>query len=97
MNTTAYILALIKTKGFVEAKNINQLAKELGIKPENLRHIILAIQVANMGEMPKARHDYQDYYFKDKKRIGNIMIIYKWADESKKIFSDKINEILGLK
>ena len=62
---TAYILASIRTKGFVEAKNINQLALKLDIKPENLRHIIDAIEVANAVD-DKARHNYHDYYFKGK-------------------------------
>jgi hypothetical protein len=94
---TAYILAIIKTKGFLEAKNINQLALELKIKPENLRHIITAIEVANAFDN-KARHNYHDYYFKgkSKKKKGTVILGYKWADESKNILSDKMKEILGM-
>jgi len=55
---TAYILATIRTKGFIEAKNINQLALKLDIKPENLRHIIDAIEVANaVNEETKKVHN----------------------------------------
>ena len=95
---TAWILAKIKTKGFVEAKNINQLALKLDIKPENLRHIIDAIEVANAVD-DKARHNYHDYYFKGKgkKKKGTFILCYKWADETKSILSDKMNEILGVK
>lgn len=95
---TAYILASIKTKGFVEAKNINQLAKLLKEKPENLRHIIDAIIVANAVN-EKTKHNHQDYYFrgKGKKKKGTVILCYKWVDESKSILSDKMNEILGVK
>jgi hypothetical protein len=95
---TAWILAKIKTKGFVEAKNINQLALNLDIKPENLRHIIDAIEVANAVD-DKARHNYHDYYFKGKgkKKKGTLILCYKWADDTKSVLSDKMNEILGVK
>jgi len=95
---TAYILAKIKIKGFVKAKNINQLALKLDIKPENLRHIIDAIEVANAVD-DKARHNYHDYYFrgKGKKKKGTLILCYKWADETKSVLSDKMNEILGVK
>jgi hypothetical protein len=95
---TPYILGLIKTRGFVEAKNINQLALELKIKPENLRHIIDSIEIANAVD-DKARHNYHDYYFrgKGKKKKGTLILCYKWADEAKSILSDKMNEILGVK
>jgi len=95
---TAYILALIKTKGFVEAKNINQLALTLDIKPENLRAIIDSIEVANAVD-DKARHNYHDYYFrgKGKKKKGTVIICYKWANDDKSVLSDKMNEILGVK
>jgi hypothetical protein len=94
---TAWILAKIKTKGFVEAKNINQLALKLDIKPENLRHIIDAIEVANEVD-DKARHNYHDYYFKGKgkKKKGTVILCYKWADDTKSVLSDKMNEILGV-
>ena len=59
---TAYILASIRTKGFIEAKNINQLALKLDIKPENLRHIIDAIEVANAVN-EETKHNHQDYYW----------------------------------
>jgi len=95
---TAYILALIKTKGFVEAKNINQLALALDIKPENLRAIIDAIEVANAVD-DKARHNYHDYYFrgKGKKKKGTVILCYKFVDETKSVLSDKFKEILGVK
>jgi hypothetical protein len=95
---TAYILASIKTKGFVEAKNINQLALNLVIKPENLRAIIDAIEVANAVD-DKARHNYHDYYFrgKGKKKKGTVILCYKWADDTKSVLSDKFKEILGVK
>jgi hypothetical protein len=95
---TAYILASIRTKGFVEAKNINQLALKLDIKPENLRAIIDAIEVANVVD-DKARHNYHDYYFrgKGKRKKGTVIVCYKWADETKNVLSDKFKEILGVK
>jgi hypothetical protein len=95
---TAYILALIKTKGFVEAKNINQLALKLDIKPENLRAIIDAIEVANAVD-DKARHNYHDYFFrgKGKRKKGTVIICYKWANDDKSVLSDKFKEILGVK
>jgi hypothetical protein len=95
---TAYILASIRTKGFVEAKNINQLAKILNEKAPNLRHIIDAIEVANAVD-DKARHNYHDYYFKGKgkKKKGTLILCYKWSDENKSVLSDKMNEILGVK
>jgi hypothetical protein len=88
--TEAYILALIKTKGFVEAKNVNQLAKSLNVKAENLRHTILKIKIGEKG-----KHDYQDYLFFDRK--GCVKICYKWADDTKSVLSDKLKEILGVK
>jgi len=95
---TAYILALIKTKGFVEAKNINQLALKLDIKPENLRAIIDAIEVANAVD-DKARHNYHDYFFrgKGKRKKGTVILCYKWANDDKSVLGDKMNEILGVK
>ena len=95
---TAYILALIRTKGFVEAKNINQLALKLDIKPENLRAIIDAIEVANAVD-DKARHNYHDYFFrgKGKKKKGTVILCYKWANDDKSVLSDKFKEILGVK
>jgi len=95
---TAWILAKIKTKGFVEAKNINQLAKILEEKAENLRHIIYTIEVANSLKQ-KTIHNHQDYFFrgKGKKKKGTVILCYKWADEDKSILSDKMNEILGVK
>ena len=95
---TAYILAKIKTKGFVEAKNINQLALALDIKPENLRAIIDSIEVANAVD-DKARHNYHDYFFrgKGKKKKGTVILCYKWANDDKSVLSDKFKEILGIK
>jgi hypothetical protein len=95
---TAYILALIRTKGFVEAKNINQLALKLDIKPENLRAIIDAIEVANAVD-DKARHNYHDYFFrgKGKRKKGTVILCYKWANDDKSVLSDKFKEILGVK
>jgi hypothetical protein len=95
---TAYILALIRTKGFVEAKNINQLALKLDIKPENLRAIIDSIEVANAVN-DKARHNYHDYYFKGKgkKKKGTVILCYKWANDDKSVLSNKFKEILGVK
>ena len=96
---TAWILAKIKTRGFVEAKNINQLAKILEEKAENLRHIIYTIEVANSLQQ-KTIHNHQDYYFrgKDKKnKKGTVILCYKWADDTKSVLSDKMNEILGVK
>jgi len=95
---TAYILASIRTKGFVEAKNINQLALALDIKPENLRAIIDAIEVANAVD-DKARHNYHDYYFrgKGKKKKGTVILCYKWAKDDKGVLSHKFKEILGVK
>jgi putative heme iron utilization protein len=91
---TAWILAKIKTRGFVEAKNINQLAKDLQEKAENLRHIITFIEINEQG-----RHCYQDYFFEKKGRNKNQKVIvgYKWADETKSVLSDKFKEILGVK
>jgi len=91
---TAYILAKIKTRGFVEAKNINQLAKILNEKAPNLRHIITFIEINEQG-----RHNYQDYFFEKKGRNKNQVVIvgYKWADDSKSVLSDKFKEILGVK
>jgi hypothetical protein len=93
---TAWILAKIKTRGFVEAKNVNQLALELKIKPENLRAIIDAIEVANDD---KARHNYHDYFFrgKGKRKKGTVILCYKWSDDTKSVLSDKFKEILGVK
>jgi hypothetical protein len=95
---TAWILAKIKTKGFVEAKNINQLAKILNEKAPNLRHIIDSIEVANAVD-DKARHNYHDYFFrgKGKRKKGTVILCYKWADDTKSVLSDKMNEILGVK
>jgi hypothetical protein len=95
---TAWILAKIKTKGFVEAKNINQLAIILNEKAPNLRHIIDSIEVANVVD-DKARHNYHDYYFrgKGKKKKGTVIICYKWSDDTKSVLSDKFKEILGVK
>ncbi len=95
---TAYILALIRTKGFVEAKNINQLALKLDIKPENLRAIIDAIEVANAVD-DKARHNYHDYFFrgKGKRKKGTVILCYKWANDDKSVLSHKFKEILGVK
>jgi hypothetical protein len=95
---TAYILASIRTKDFVEAKNINQLALKLDIKPENLRAIIDSIEVANAVD-DKARHNYHDYYFrgKGKKKKGTVILCYKFVDETKSVLSDKMKEILGVK
>ena len=96
---TAWILAKIKTRGFVEAKNINQLAKILEEKAENLRHIIYTIEVANSLQQ-KTIHNHQDYYFrgKDKKnKKGTVILCYKWADDTKSVLSDKFKEILGVK
>jgi hypothetical protein len=91
---TAWILAKIKTRGFVEAKNINQLAKDLQEKAENLRHIITFIEINQQG-----RHNYQDYFFEVIGRNKNQKVIvgYKWADDSKSVLSDKFKEILGVK
>ena len=91
---TAWILAKIKTRGFVEAKNINQLAKILNEKAPNLRHIITFIEINEQG-----RHYYQDYFFEKKGRNKNQKVIvgYKWADDSKSVLSDKFKEILGVK
>jgi len=83
---TAWILAKIKTRGFVEAENVNQLAKSLGIKAENLRHTILKIKIGIKG-----KHNYQDYLFFD--RGGCVKICYRWADDAKSILSDKLKEI----
>jgi len=95
---TAWILAKIKTRGFVEAKNVNQLAKTLNEKAPNLRHIIDSIEVANAVD-DKARHNYHDYFFEKKGRNKNQVVIvgYKWADDSKSVLSDKFKEILGVK
>ena len=95
---TAYILATIRTKGFIEAKNINQLALKLDIKPENLRHIIDAIEVAN-AVSEETKHNHQDYYFrgKGKKKKGTVILCYKFVDETKSVLSDKMKEILGVK
>ena len=87
---TAWILAKIKTRGFVEAKNVNQLALELKIKPENLRPIIASIVIGKQN-----KHNYQDFFVITKKTM--VTICYKWADESKSVLSDKMNEILGVK
>jgi hypothetical protein len=91
---TAYILAKIKTKGFVEEKNINQLAKILNEKAPNLRHIITFIKINEKG-----RHNYQDYFFevigKNKNQV--VIIGFKWADDTKSALSDKFKEILGVK
>jgi hypothetical protein len=91
---TAWILAKIKTKGFVEAKNVNQLAKALEEKAPNLRHIITFIEINEQG-----RHYYQDYFFevigKNKNQV--VVIGYKWADDSKSVLSDKFKEIKGIK
>ena len=91
---TAYILATIRTKGFIEAKNINQLALALDIKPENLRHIIDAIEVANAVD-EETKHNYKDYYFegKGKKKKGMVILGYNWADEAKTIPSEKVKEV----
>jgi hypothetical protein len=98
MNTTAYILALIKTKGFVEAKNINILAKDLGTNRTAINHIIGMIGLANDDNLPKTKFNYEDYFFKNKYSTkGKVVIAYKWADESKNVLSDKMNEILGVK
>jgi hypothetical protein len=87
---TAWILAKIKTRGFVEAKNVNQLAKSLGVKAENLRPIIASIAIGKKNK----EHNYQDFFFV---KIPIATICYKWADESKSVLSDKMNEILGVK
>ncbi len=94
---TAWILAKIKTKGFVEAKNINQLAKILNEKAPNLRHIIDSIEVANAVD-DKARHNYHDYFFrgKGKRKKGTVILCYKWANDDKSVLSDKFKEILGV-
>ena len=92
---TAYILATIRTKGFIEAKNINQLALKLDIKPENLRHIIDAIEVANAVN-EETKHNYKDYYFEGKnkkKKKGTVILGYNWADEAKTIPSEKVKEV----
>jgi hypothetical protein len=93
---TAYILASIRTKGFVEAKNINQLALKLDIKPENLRHIIDSIVVANAVQ-EQTKHNHQDYYFEKffsgKKKKGAVILGYKWVDEAKTIPSEKVKEV----
>jgi hypothetical protein len=91
---TAYILAKIKTRGFVEAKNINQLAKILNEKAPNLRHIITFIEINEQG-----KHNYQDYFFEKKGRNKNQVVVigYKWADDTKSVLSDKFKEILGVK
>ena len=91
---TAYILAKIKTRGFVEAKNINQLAKILNEKAPNLRHIITFIEINEQGN-----HNYQDYFFEKKGRNKNQVVVigYKWADDTKSVLSDKFKEILGVK
>ena len=68
---TAWILAKIKTRGFVEAKNINQLAKDLQEKAENLRHIITFIEINEQGN-----HNYQDYFFEKKGTVLSFVIIY---------------------
>jgi len=95
---TAWILAKIKTKGFVEAKNINQLAKILEEKAENLRHIIYTIEVANSLKQ-KTIHNHQDYFFrgKGKRKKGTVILCYKWANDDKSVLSDKFKEILGVK
>jgi hypothetical protein len=97
-NKTAWILAKIKTKGFVEAENVNQIAKILEEKAPNLRHIIDSIEVANAVD-DKARHNYHDYYFrgKGKRKKGTVILCYKWADDTKSVLSDKFKEILGVK
>jgi hypothetical protein len=102
-NKTAWILAKIKTKGFVEAGNVNQIAKILEEKAENLRHIIYTIEVANSLKQ-KTIHNHQDYYFRGKsekkkgeKKKGTVILCYKWADEAKSVLSEKMNEILGVK
>ncbi len=91
---TAWILAKIKTRGFVEAKNINQLAKDLQEETSNLRHIINLIEINQ-----QVRHNYQDYFFEKKGRNKNQVVIvgYKWADDTKSVLSDKFKEILGVK
>jgi len=91
---TAWILAKIKTRGFVEAKNVNQLAKDLQEKAENLRYIITFIEINEQGN-----HNFQDYFFEKKGRNKNQVVIvgYKWADDSKSVLSDKFKEILGVK
>jgi hypothetical protein len=93
-NKTAWILAKIKTKGFVEAENINQLAKILNEKAPNLRHIITFIKINEKG-----RNNYQDYFFeiigKNKNKV--VIIGFKWADDTKSVLSDKFKEILGVK
>ena len=94
---TAYILAKIKTRGFVEAKNINQLAKDLQEKAPNLRHIIDSIEVANAVD-EETKHNYKDFYFQDKGKNKKRVVIlgYKWVDEAKTIPSEKAKEIASL-
>ena len=91
---TAWILAKIKTRGFVEAKNVNQLAKDLQEEAPNLRHIVTFIKINKKG-----RHNYQDYFFevigKNKNQV--VIIGFKWADDTKNVLSDKFKEILGVK
>jgi hypothetical protein len=91
---TAWILAKIKTRGFVEAKNVNQLAKDLQEKAENLRYIITFIEINEQGN-----HNFQDYFFEKKGRNKNQKVIvgYKWADDSKSVLSDKFKEIKAIK
>jgi len=91
---TAWILAKIKTRGFVEAKNVNQLAKDLQEEAPNLRHIITFIKINEKG-----RHNYQDYFFevigKNKNQV--VVIGFKWADDTKNVLRDKFKEILGIR
>jgi hypothetical protein len=94
---TAWILAKIKTRGFVEAKNVNQLAKILNEKAPNLRHIIDAIEVANLVK-EETIYNYDDFYFKDKGKNKKRVVVlgYKWVDEAKTIPSEKAKEIASL-
>jgi hypothetical protein len=87
---TGNILDSIKKRSFIEGKNVNQLAKSLGVKAENLRPIIASIAIGKKNK----EHNYQDFFFV---KIPIATICYKWADESKSVLSDKMNEILGVK
>lgn len=92
---TSYILAQIKVKGFVEAKNITELCKLLNAQRTTIIRIIDNINLFNINNLKSERNLYHEFFvlkkykLKSKETTEKVIIFWKGSKEFKEIMEIK--------